>query len=99
MSTGYEATRQRHIEYLLPQFAPHFERVGRSADRLREEREERLRELVRIAVERSSWHRARLGAVNLGALDEETLRELPVMTKEDLMGSFDEIVTDPTVRL
>jgi phenylacetate-CoA ligase len=99
MSTGYEVTRQRHIEHLLPQFPAHFERIGWSADRLREEREARLRDLVRIAVERSSWHRARLGEVNLGALDEETLRELPVMTKEDLMGSFDEIVTDPVVRL
>lgn len=99
MRTGYEATRQRHIEHLLPQFAPHFERIGWSADRLREERRQRLRDLVRVAVERSSWHRARLGEVDSGTLDEDTLRELPVMTKQDLMGSFDEIVTDSTVRL
>ncbi len=97
--TGYEATRQRHIEHLLPQFASHFERIGWSADRLHEERRQRLCDLVRVAVERSSWHRARLGEVNPGKLDEDTLRELPVMTKEDLMGSFDEIVTDSTVRL
>ncbi len=97
--TVYEAARQRHIEYLLPQFADHFERVGWSAERLREERSTRLRDLVRTAVERSAWHRARLGDVNLATLDEGGLRELPVMTKQDLMGNFDEIVTDPAVRL
>jgi phenylacetate-CoA ligase len=99
MSTDYEETRQRHIEHLLPQFAEHFERVGWSAGRLREERTARLRDLVRIAVERSSWHRARLSEVDLETLDEDTLRELPVMSKQDLMGSFDEIVTDPAVNL
>jgi phenylacetate-CoA ligase len=99
MSTVYEETRQSHIEHLLPQFAEHFERVGWSGARLREERAARLRDLVRIAVERSSWHRARLGDVNLATLDEHTLRELPVMSKQNLMGSFDEIVTDPGVRL
>jgi phenylacetate-coenzyme A ligase PaaK-like adenylate-forming protein len=99
VSTVYEETRQRHIEHLLPQFAEHFERVGWSAERLREERTARLRDLVSVAVERSSWHRTRLGAVDPAMLDEDTLRELPVMSKQDLMGSFDEIVTDPAVRL
>jgi phenylacetate-CoA ligase len=99
VSAVYEETRQRHIEHLLPQFAEHFERVGWSAQRLREERTARLCDLVRIAVERSPWHRARLSDVNLETLDEDTLRELPLMTKQDQMGSFDEIVTDPAVRL
>ncbi len=99
MSTVYDLTRQRHVEHLLPQFAEHFERVGWSAERLREERAARLRDLVSIAVERSSWHRTRLAGVSLETLDEETLRELPVMTKHDLMANFDEIVTDQAVRL
>jgi len=99
MGSDYNATRQRHIEYMLPQFGEHFERVGWPVERLRQERTERLRELVRVAVERSSWHRARIGDVNLTTLDEDTLRTLPVMTKQDLMSSFDEIVTDPSVRL
>ena len=42
----YEATRQRHIEHLLPQIGEHFERVGWSAERLRAERTAQLRELV-----------------------------------------------------
>jgi phenylacetate-CoA ligase len=62
---AYEATRQRHIEHLLPQIGEHFERVAWPAQRLRAERTARLRELVRLAVERSRWHRARLADVNL----------------------------------
>jgi phenylacetate-CoA ligase len=96
---AYEATRQRHVEHLLAEIGEHFERVGWSAERLREERTARLRELVGLAVERSSWHRGRLGDVDLKTLDEDALRGLPVMTKDDLMGNFDEIVTDPDVRL
>ena len=96
---AYEATRRRHVEHLLPQIGEHFERVAWSAERLRAERTARLRELVGLAVERSSWHRGRLGDVDLRTLDEDALRGLPAMTKDDLMSSFDEIVTDPDVRL
>ena len=96
---AYEATRQRHIEHLLPQIGEHFERVAWSAERLHAERTTRLRELVEMAVQRSSWHRDRLGDVELTTLDADDLRRLPVMTKDDLMGNFDAIVTDPEVRL
>ena len=96
---AYEATRQRHVEHLLAQIGEHFERVAWSAERLRAERTARLRGLVGLAVERSSWHRGRLGHVDLKTLDEDALPGLPVMTKDDLMGNFDEIVTDPDVRL
>jgi phenylacetate-CoA ligase len=96
---AYEAMRQRHVEYLLPQIGEHFERVGWTGERLRAERTAQLRELVGVAVERSSWHRDRLGDADLGVLDADDLRDLPVMTKDDLMGNFDAIVTDPEVRL
>jgi phenylacetate-CoA ligase len=95
----YEATRQRHIEHLLPQIGEHFERVAWPAERLRAERAARLHELVGVAVQRSSWHRDRLGDLDLTTLDADDLRQLPVMTKDDLMGNFDQIVTDPGVRL
>jgi phenylacetate-CoA ligase len=96
---AYEATRQRHIEHLLPQIGKHFERVAWTAERLHAERTAQLRELMEIAVTRSAWHRDRLGDVDLTTLDAADLRHLPVMTKDDLMGNFDAIVTDPGVRL
>jgi phenylacetate-CoA ligase len=96
---AYEATRQRHIEHLLPRIGEHFERVGWTAERLHAERTEQLRQLIGIAVLRSPWHRDRLGQIDLATLDADDLRHLPVMTKNDLMDNFDAIVTDPEVRL
>ena len=96
---AYEATRQRHIEHLLPQIGEHFERVAWTAERLHAERTAQLRELIGVAVQRSPWHRDRLGDIDLGTLEADDLRHLPVMTKDDLMGNFDAIVTDPEVRL
>ena len=96
---AYEATRLRHIEHLLPQIGEHFERVAWPAERLHAERTAQLRELIAMAVQRSSWHRDRLGDVDLTTLDADDVRHLPVMTKGDLMDNFDAIVTDPEVRL
>jgi phenylacetate-CoA ligase len=96
---AYEATRQRHIEHLLPQLGEHFERVAWTAERLHAERTAQLRELIGMAVQRSPWHRDRLGDVEETTLDADDVRHLPVMTKDDLMDNFDAIVTDPGVRL
>ena len=50
---------------------------------------------MRVAVERSRWHRERLGPLDVDHLgDDELLHQLPVMTKADLMANFGEIVTD-----
>lgn len=81
---------------LLP---AHLERLRWSAERLREERTKRLRELVATAKEHSSWHRKRLADVDEQALDEGTLSELPTMDKAQLMENFDGIVTDERVTL
>ena len=96
---GYQATRGRHIEYMLGQLGEHLGRLSWSAERLREERTSRLRELVATAKERSSWHRRRLADVDPQAIDEDRLAELPVMHKDEMMEHFNEIVTDPRVTL
>src|SRR5262245_57765723 len=93
----YESTRQRHVEHMRAQLPEHLDRLTWSADRLRTGRTLRLRELLRMARAHSSWHRARLSTVD--AIDEDRLRELPVMTKSDLMAHFDEIVADRRVTL
>ena len=62
-------------------------------ERLERWRQERLEELTRYAAGRAPFWRARLprGRVRLS--------ELPVTGKSDLMGSFDELVTDSRLRL
>lgn len=95
----YEQTRARHVQHMLELLPAHLDRLRWSAERLREERTKRLRELVATAKERSAWHRKRLADVDEQALDEETLRELPTMDKAQLMENFDSIVTDQRVTL
>ena len=57
---SYEELREKHIAEAGSLLPEHAERLSWSADRLRQEREERLRTLVRLARERSPWHRKRL---------------------------------------
>ncbi len=95
----YDATRRQHTAAMLGRVGEHLERLAWSAERLREERAARLRTLLATATERSSWHRERLGDIDPAAIDEDVLPMLPAMTKDDLMGHFDAIVTDPRVTL
>ena len=97
--TQYEVIRQRHVEHAMGRLPQHLERVNWSAERLRTERTARLRNLLTIASSRSPWHRARLSGVDVDMFHEDRIRELPVMTKSDLMGHFDDIVTDNRVTL
>lgn len=97
--SGYEALRRRHVADAMA-LAPHLiERLDWPAERLAAHRSEQLRELVRHAVARSPWHRRRLTGVGVDRLDAMSLRDLPVMTKTDLMEHFDEIVADERLSL
>ena len=97
--SAYEDTRARHVQHMLALLPEHLERLSWSADRLREERSKRLRALVALAKERSSWHRRRLAHVDERTLDEDKLADLPVMDKSQMMENFDRIVTDRRVTL
>lgn len=77
----------------------HLRRVGWSRERIALERRRRLRELVSLAQERSPWHGRRLAGVDPTTLEEGGLTRLPVMTKQDVMANFDEIVTDRRLTL
>ena len=97
--SDYEALRQRHVARAVA-FTPRLiEQLDWPAERLAAHRQERLRQLVRTATERSPWYRRRLADVDIGRLDETTLPELPVLTKTELMEHFDDIVTDRRLSL
>ena len=53
-----------------------------------------LRALLATRVERSPFHARRLAGIDPGRFELGQLAELPVMTKEQMMASFDELVTD-----
>ncbi len=97
--SDYEARRQRHVADALALAPLLIERLDWPAGRLAAHRTRQLRELVRIATERSPWYRKRLSGVDIDRLDETRMAELPVLTKAELMEHFDNIVTDSRLSL
>jgi len=95
----YEVLRQKHLAELWQLIPQQLERITWSGERLRIERQERLRALVWVAKERSAWHRERLAHVDPERLRQEDLEQIPAMTKDDLMEHWDDIVTDRRLTL
>jgi phenylacetate-CoA ligase len=96
---GYENLRLRQVQDAMAAAPELIGRLDWPATRLAAHREAELRRLIRTAQTASPWHRKRLEHVDLATLDEASLLALPVMTKDDLMANFDEIVTDDRLRL
>jgi phenylacetate-CoA ligase len=84
-----------HVAELAQRLPGYVARIDWPVARLRHERTVALRALLATAVERSPWHRGRLGGHDIASLSEGDIVDLPVMTKTDLMDNFDAIVTDP----
>ena len=95
MVVGYADLRARHGRDLVAVLPEVIERIGWSRPALRAQRDRQLRLLILGAVAGSAWHRRRLGGLDPAAVTEDVLVEVPVMTKDDLLAHFDEIVTDP----
>lgn len=91
----YDALRQRHLARLFETLPDHLARLDWPPERLRDTRETALRAIVAHARTHSPWHRQRLAGIDPERLTARDLPALPTMTKDDLMGHFDEIVTDP----
>ena len=91
---SYEELRARHAADAMARIGEAAGRLEWSAADIAAERQRALRHLVAVAQERSPWHRRRLAGVDAARLTEADLAAIPPMTKDDLMASFDDIVTD-----
>src|SRR5262252_7103002 len=65
--TNYDRLRERHYAEFTALLPEHLERLRWPVERIREERERRLRVLLAAARERSSWHAPRLAGVDPAA--------------------------------
>lgn len=74
-------------------------RLDWSGDQLHDYRTARLRDLLRHAVDHSSWYRKSLDGLNPDTAELTDLATLPVLTKQDLMNNWDNIVTVPGMTL
>src|SRR5216683_139858 len=90
----YETLRRRHAEQYRALAQQYIERIQRTPERLRAERQQQLRMLLHKAKDSSPWHRGRLSRIDPDQATEADLQAIPPMTKEDLMRDFDAILTD-----
>ncbi len=97
--TTIDEQRARHMALAMEMAPLLFARPDWDAARLHAHRTTALRALVRVAVDRSSWHRKRLADVCPDELEIGDVPGLPVMTKADVMAHFDQIVTDHRITL
>ncbi len=72
----------------------HLQRLSWSRDQVLAFQQSQLLHLLNHAKCSSSWHRERLAHVNPEQMTAQDLHTLPVMTKQDAMENWDDIVCD-----
>jgi phenylacetate-CoA ligase len=92
-STGLDALRTRYGEAFGTRLPDHIRRLPWDSGQLAAHQRERLRSLLACAIERSPFHARRLRGIDPGRFDTADLAGLPVMSKEQMMADFDELVT------
>jgi phenylacetate-CoA ligase len=95
----YEQLLQRQRTQLQDAYLKGVRRLRWNAERLAAERERRLRELLGYAADRSPFWQARLAGRDLATFAESDLPSLPILTRAEMMGEFDRLVTVPGLTL
>jgi phenylacetate-CoA ligase len=93
--TELDLLRARMSAAVAAQLPGHIQRLGWSPAQLAAFQRGRLRALLARAIERSPFHAARLRGLDPSRFELADLPRLPVMTKAEMMASFDAAVTDP----
>jgi len=92
--TSPDALRARYNEAFTARLPSHIQRLSWDAERLAAHQRERLHALLACAVECSPFHARRMAGVDPGRFEPADLARLPVMSKEEMIAGFDELVTD-----
>jgi phenylacetate-CoA ligase len=98
-TAAFAAYRDRLQRELVPTLPGMIARLGWDRPRIVAHQGDRLRVLLAHAAEHSPFHASRLAGIDPDALDPRDLSSLPVMTKAEMMGRFDDVVTDRRVSL
>jgi phenylacetate-CoA ligase len=91
---GAQDVRQRFQAEWLPGLGEQIARLGWDAGRIAEHQRAGLRALLAHAKAHSQFHAERLRDVDPERFELADLASLPSMTKADLVGRFDDVVTD-----
>lgn len=91
---GFPALRARVQAEMMRRLPDHIDRLGWDAARIAARQRDGLRALLRHARDASPFHARRLAGVDPERFELADLRQLPTMTKADLMGEFDDVLAD-----
>ena len=94
ITTPLETVRARFGAQLAARIPEHLERLRWSAPRLADHQRDRVRALLRHALEHSPFHARRLRGIDPDRFELADLTSLPTMSKAEMMASFDDVVTD-----
>lgn len=95
----HESLRRKHLARfgeLVPEYVQH---PTWPRQRIEREQTEGLRRIAGVARGKSPWHQQRLTRIDVDSLTPANLSSLPIMTKDDLMAHWDDIVTDRRLTL
>jgi phenylacetate-coenzyme A ligase PaaK-like adenylate-forming protein len=98
-TTDLETVRARARAELAMRMPEHVDRLRWDAERLAVHQREKLRALLRHALEHSPFHGRRLGRLDPDRFELADLTSLPTMGKAEMMGAFDEVITDRRLSL
>lgn len=92
--TALERLRERMAQDFSRQLPPQLPRLEWTREQIRSWQRDRLEDLLTHAVQHSAFHRGRLAGLDPEGFQLEDLASLPVMTKDELMDQYDDVVTD-----
>ena len=95
---AYERVRAAHLHAVQAAMEDHIARLDWKREQIVRHRDQRLRMLLSYARERSPFHARRLRDLEPSSASVADLATLPVMTKEEAQGDWDDIVTDRDLR-
>jgi phenylacetate-CoA ligase len=91
----YQGLRTAHLGAVQAALEDHVGRLDWSADQIRRHRDQRLRSLLGYAHQRSAFYAERLRGLDLESVTVRDLASIPMLTKAEAQGHWDEIVTTP----
>jgi phenylacetate-coenzyme A ligase PaaK-like adenylate-forming protein len=98
-SADFQRKSAEHLAYLIGLMPEFVASLAFGREQIEGRQTAALRRLLDHAIQRSPWHRRRLSGIDPTTATAADLERIPVMTKEELMEHWDEIVTVPSVTL
>lgn len=93
-SSGDAQSWARHLDQVLQRVDEAIDRAGWTSEQIRSHQESGLRRLLAYSIEHSPFHAERLAGIDPDSFTLDDLASLPTMTKRQVMGEFDRVVTD-----